>query len=561
MRLQRLDALIALLLSTATVFILTLSVPQIGLTWDEPAYIAASESYAEWFAQLANAPTYAVSASAIRNYWQINREHPPVNKIWNGFIWSATRGFFDDLTAHRFGNILLVGLLIGTLYLTVASGFGRLAGLAATLLLLSMPRFFFHAHLAALDMPAAVGTLLVTVLFWHTRNRHSAGWDVALGLLWGLALASKINAAFVLPTLLLWMLLFARSWRLAIRLAVTGVIGTLVFFAVWPWLYHDTGERLVQYIRFITVDHWEIGQWYLGEWHMPPPWHFAFVMAAAVTPLSILVLAALGSLRAITGTFTEAHEPEYDRTRQAWLWLLSAVVPLAALAIGQTRVYDNERLFMPFFPFAAALAAAGLHGLTSAVQGFMRREPRTEHQEPNAQTSVARTRSAPLIGTALLLIALIPQTSTASVLYPHLLSYYSETVGGLPGAVRMNLETTYWCETYAAALPYLNAEAPPGAVIWAEDWSHDVLLYYQSIGWLRPDLRVAMVEGAGTILAARGVEGITADINEADYAIIMHRQTGFAVHPEIQRFMRNRIPVLRVERFGVPLMEVYRTTP
>jgi hypothetical protein len=70
---------------------------------------------------------------------------------------------------------------------------------------------------------------------------------------------------------------------------------------------------------------------------------------------------------------------------------------------------------------------------------------------------------------------------------------------------------------------------------------------------------VALAEGAGSLLVSRGVEGHTATINEADYAIVMYRQTGFAVHPEIQRSMRNRTPLMRIERFGTPLMEIYRT--
>jgi hypothetical protein len=165
----------------------------------------------------------------------------------------------------------------------------------------------------------------------------------------------------------------------------------------------------------------------------------------------------------------------------------------------------------------------------------------------------------PVLALSLLFVpaAFVPHLAASAALYPHLLSYYSETVGGLPGAVRIGLETTYWCETYDQAVPVINAQAPAGALVWAEPWSHDVLLYYQLTGRLRKDLRVAMQPGAGTILAARGAEGVEATIDDADYVIIAQRETGLAVHPQMRAWAQGRTPILRIERFGVPLMELY----
>ncbi|MEN9934720.1 MAG: hypothetical protein RLZZ387_1299 [Chloroflexota bacterium] len=524
--------LVALLAAALTAGVLVATAPSIGLTWDEPAYIAASESYVQWLERLWSAPGYALSPQGVRAYWDINHEHPPLDKVWSGLVWSGARHVLDDLTAHRLGNILLAAALAGVLYLTVARSFGVAAGLGAVAALFTMPRFFFHAHLAALDVPAAAAVFAVTALFWHTRGRGGIGWDLLLGLTWGAALATKINALFVLPTLFVWLLLFDRRLRLVARLAIAGAVGLPLFVLLWPWLYHDTWERLVGYVRFITVDHWEIGQYYLGAWHMPPPWHFAPVMLVAVTPLALLLLAGLGLVRGARG-----------RSSLVLLWALSVLVPLLALAIGQTKVYDNERLFMPVFPFLAALAGMGLGWLTRGVAAAVRRA---------GQPSLAAP-AAGLVAAALF----VPHIASATVLAPHLLSYYSEGVGGLPGAVRLRLETTYWCETYAAALPAINERARPGDVVWAEPWSHDVLLYYQLQGRLRPDVRVAMTPGSGTLLAARGAEGVHAEIGEADFVIVSYRETGLTVHPQIIDWTGGREPVLRVERFGVPLVELY----
>ncbi|MGQ9550123.1 MAG: ArnT family glycosyltransferase, partial [Roseiflexus sp.] len=191
----------AIFLSVLTVFLLLITEPQIGLTWDEPVYLMAARSYVGWFEHLATDSGDALRPETIKRFWEINHEHPPLDKIWSGMVWMVAHRFLDDLPAHRLGNMLLVAGVVGVLYAVVASRFGVWAGIVSGVALISLPRFFFHAHLAALDVPAAVSFFLVTVLFWHTRRRSSVAWDVALGVAWGAALATKINALFVLPML------------------------------------------------------------------------------------------------------------------------------------------------------------------------------------------------------------------------------------------------------------------------------------------------------------------------------------------------------------------------
>lgn len=556
---HRTDLLIALAVAVVVTAVLVVTAPDVGLTWDEPVYMAAAELHVQWLERLWRAPGYALSEQGVRAYWELNHEHPPLGKVWAGVVWAGARHVLDDLTAHRLGTMLLAGALAGALYLLVAGSFGAWAGLASAAALVALPRFFFHAHLAALDVPAAAAVFFVTALFWHARARRSAWWDVLLGLAWGAALATKINALLVIPALLAWAALFDRRPRLFVRLGAAALLGLPAFVALWPWLYYETWDRLVAYVRFITVDHWQIGQWYLGAWHMPPPWHFAPVMLVVVTPLPLLIVAVVGLARGVAGVVTDDgrqttnHRPQMARpqfaVRRPWsavvLWGVSGAVPLAALALGQTKVYDNERLFMPVFPFLAALAGTGLVWVVRAGLDRAARLPRA-------------ARAAGVAASLLLVpLTFVPPAIAGAALWPHLLSYYSGAVGGLPGAVRLGLETTYWCEVYAAALPAINERAPRGAVVWAEPWSHDVLLYYQLAGRLRGDLRVAVEPGGGSALAARGAEGVEARIGAADYVIVAYRETGLAVHPQIRAFAAGRTPIMRLERFGVPLLELY----
>ena len=118
-------------------------------------------------------------------------EHPPLVRIYSGLIWSVARHFTDDLTAHRLGNILLVGVMAALLYKLVAEETNRWAGIASVVALFAMPRFFFHAHLIELDMPVAAMSVIVVYIFWRTKESARIRHGLLLGVAWGLALSVK----------------------------------------------------------------------------------------------------------------------------------------------------------------------------------------------------------------------------------------------------------------------------------------------------------------------------------------------------------------------------------
>lgn len=535
----RLYRIITAILTGILAFILLLTtVKDIGLTWDEPAYIASSNSYMGWYRESLQNPAWAFSRSGIAAYWSINHEHPPVDKVWTGLWWSLSRGMTDDLSAHRIGNMLLAAIMIALLYHWISSSYGQIAGLAAAASLLTMPRFFFHAHLSALDVPAAFSVFVVTWLFWLLRDRKGWGWGILLGAVWGLALATKVNAVFIPFTLGLWWLIFRRDRKHVIRLFFMGVSAIPVFLAVWPWLYTDTLPRLVEYLGFITVNHWKIGQFYLGEFHMPPPWHFGIVMLWAVIPLGLTVLYFTGFITSLK----KKGERELP-----WLLFFSAITPVLAIALSKSLVYDNDRMYMAAYPFLAALAGIGFGWLFSKVAAFASQRGRTWLRWAG--------------GAVLVLLFFAPQLVTMVRLYPHYLSYYSEGVGGIAGAKKLGLETTYWCETYALALPLLNEQAQPGDRVWADPWSHDVLIYYQTQGTLRDDLVIVAPEDVASILGPLAPQGVHIPMVAADWFIYQHRQTTLGPWQQkdiIARTLNSMDVVYEYGYKGVPIMTLYR---
>lgn len=524
---------LAALLAVLTIALLAFTAPDIGLTWDEPAYMAAAESYTGWFRLLLDRPGTALRPAAIERYWQINHEHPPLDKVWSGVVWLAARSLLSDLTAHRLGNMILAGGTVAMLYLLVAGEAGQVAGLVAAGALLTMPRFFFHAHLSALDVPGAAGVLATLAAFWWVRDRRDVRADLWVGLAWGLAMGLKVNAVIAPIVLLLWTLLIRRQGYLFRRLVVMGAVGGVIFVLSWPWLYDQFLPRLIEYVLFVTVDHWEIGQYCLGQCYMPPPWYFGPMIVFAVVPLAL-------SLAGIVGT---AWALRVRAARPFGVLLgLVVVIQLMLPAIGGSMVYDNERLFMPVFPFIAALAGLGIDRVRRWMGTLLRR--------------VRAHRLAGAVPAFLIAVAFAPHLVVAEVMYPHLLSYYAASVGGLRGATRLGFETTYWCEPYAAALPYLNAHAQPGDTVWVEPWSHDVLLYYQAHDQLDPQLRISRLPEAPSFFLDAGLKTADVTLEDADYVVIQYRQTRFEEY-QIPDYLRGRMPAYRVSRDGVPLLDIY----
>ncbi len=495
-----------------------------GLTWDEPLYIKASRGYMTWLGLLRRDVGKALSDGAIVRWWVQDPTlelHPPLGKFLSGLSWAVFRGLLGEIAAHRLSNAVLFSLLVAAVFWMVSSMRGTASGMFAALSLVLMPRMFFHAHLANIDTTVAITWFLAMYAFWRLESRP--GWlPVAImGLFYGLALATKMNAVVMPLVWGLWVLLFRRNWLSIFRLVVVSAIGAVVFVATWPWLYHDTANRLLYYVLMASRFK-DRPQFYLGQALPHVPWHYPFVITLAVVPLVITVMYLLGTVQVAR-----------RRPVDAWGWLLiiNALTPLFFAATGLQAAYSGERHFIPAYPYLACLAGVGfasaLDVLSSrAVQLY----ERLKHKQVRWGVAVV------------LALLFLPVLISVVRIHPYELSYYSELVGGLRGATRLGLETTFWCETYKDALPYLNAKAEQGASVWAEN--PFILRLYQGSGMLRQDLQAT----GGDLVSPLA----------ADYVMVQMRQTAFAHYtPDVVDLMQAHDPVYSLTREGIPLLHLY----
>jgi 4-amino-4-deoxy-L-arabinose transferase-like glycosyltransferase len=522
-----------------TVIVLLLTAGGIGVTWDEPVYIASSNSYLSWYQQLVTDPAGALKPAAITKAWEVAHEHPPLVRIYSGLIWSAARHVTDDLTAHRLGNILLAGVMAALLYKLVAEETNRWAGIASVVALFAMPRFFFHAHLIELDMPVAAMSVILAYIFWRTKESARVRPGLLLGVAWGMALSVKDTAIFILPTILLWTLMFRRKDYLVFRIVIAGAVAFPVFWVLWPWLYYDTAGRLIEYLLFPFLAHWMNREYYLGRIYTATPWHYPFVMIAAVVPLGTTLLYLAGIARSAVRRSIRPF---------GFFLLFNALAPLLVQASGRFIAFDGERFSMAAFPFLAALAGLGFAGLAQLVRMLLRR-----FRAPIL---------APVVTSAIGILLILSPVLDSIRLYPHLLSYYSEQVGGLPGAAALGLEPTYWCDMYIEAVRYINEHAKPGDTVWAEGSSFRVFLYYQLIGVLRPDVKLAVPPDSTSIFGPDlPFPAVEEDYTQANIVVVQNHKILFYdnnTEPnDFSAWANRNTPVRQWTLSGVTVLSIY----
>lgn len=497
----------------------------IGYAWDEAYYYEPALDAADWLLEALRG-TQPFGEAAIERYWSERHEHPSFQKVISGL---ACRGFADPqkhLWAMRFPIAVLFGLTLSLIYMLGRRSWGVVPGLLAALVYLCLPRIFGHAHFASMETPLVFSMLLV--VFCFLRGLESWTWALVTGLSFGLLLATKLNGFFLPIPLILWAHLYARR-RYVNNLFAMIFLGPVVWVALWPWLWHDTLGRIIEYLAF-HVRHQQTALYFMGEvWgygRENAPWFYPLTMVAVTLPVSALVLIVYGVLR----TLARPH-----RRPNGALFLLCALVMLGVASAPGTPKYDGVRLFLPVFPFLALMAGSGLVGIMKRVDIVVGRRIGGDRRRHRIW------RRTVLVG--ILGIVVLEGGGVAWRYHPYLLSYFNPLVGGLKGAQEKGFEWTYWGEALnTQVLERLN-QLPPGSSIYPMALHEKCLQHHQQWGNLAPHVNIGGPPPYDyhLLLMRPGFFGRT------EWALV---QGPF--HPIADGLWR---------KFGVPMIAIYRTGP
>ncbi len=440
----------------ATVAVLTS--PQPGITLDEPFNVWHGQMLAQTVRQ-ADWIGYEVACEQLP-------DHPPLGRVWLGLF--QTDGGDPKVlqfTAARFASAQAFGVLVFLVGWIVARWHGPLAGATAAVSVILMPRTFGHAHIASLETFVNLtygGCILFLADRWGTRSPTVKTAAIG-GVLFGLALLTKIQAVFLPASVGLWMLGLSltrpaepeeprsppqRSVQRvnptllqAIGMSVLwGSVGSLVFLAGWPWLWDGFPSHLLAYFGH-AQERATLLTWYFGE-ALPDrlvPWHSPWLFSLTTIPIGLLGLGCLGG----ASTARSHNRSSLIRSREA-LVALAMLMPLVIFSLPGVPDYDAERLFSMIFPLGGVFIGIGCKSLSTWL-----------------------TPRAGAIQAQLMLWSVLACQGWGLIsMAPCHLSYYNLLVGGLPGASALGLPTTYWGDSLTEEfLKQVAEEIPPDSIV------------------------------------------------------------------------------------------------
>ena len=529
----------------------------VGIARDEVVYMQSGERYADWWIGLVTLQHGAGEASVTRTFGgpgatDNNREHPPVMKTLFGLsdrLLHRTLGVAGEVTASRLPSAVMHGVLVLLVYTMALELWGLAQAVIAALLIALLPRALFHAGLACFDAPTM--TLWFATVYAYWRGLDGRRWPWQVGVVWGLALATK-HTALLLPfalgahylivglrvppeirgaTRTARALARARAvlghrWRVLVSLAV---LGPVTLYAVWPWLWFAPVHHVRDWLAF-HLGHVHYNYEYLGRnWNAPRfPWHVALVTTLVTVPASTLAAAVAGAGAWISGWVAGWIAEPARRTPRAPAVLLglSAAASIGPFFLGTTPIFGAEKHWMPVLPTICIAAGVGAVWAARLALRLGR---------------VPERAAIAAVGGAIVLAAAV-ETQVAE---PYALTWYSALAGGAPGGADLGMNRQFWGVAIRGALPRLAAEARSTGTTYV--YTHDASPawgLYQQAQLVPRTLVDAGWEQAG--------------IDRSELAVVIH-ELHFNRHDYlIWRAYRTVQPIYVLTSDGVPIVSVYR---
>jgi Dolichyl-phosphate-mannose-protein mannosyltransferase len=553
------DHVVGALLATLVVTSLLLTADSLGFARDEGFYFRAAAQYARWFGVLFSDPAHAFDRAFIDRIWGYNHEHPALIKSLFALSWLGLNQKWhilrDPSDAFRFPAMVLSGIAVWVTYLFGARVYSRRAGVVAAALLFLTPRIFYHAHLACFDLPIVAMWTLCIYVYWRSIERGGIGWAVVAGLVYGLTLETKHNA-WILPAVFLphMLLLIRERLRSDLKrhvlavpasLVAMALIGPVVFWALWPWMWFDTAARLREYFDF-HFNHVYYNMEFLGTnyFEAPSPRGYMPLMLLATVPSITLLLFAIGAgsqLREAgragiswlrgrrsdpspspsTSPSTDAR-PSYPNV----LFGLAVLASISPWLFTKTPIFGGTKHWITAYPFMALLAAHGLERALASMDTVAAKVP---------------TWGKRGMRFAVILVVIAGPALISFHAHPFGLSSYVPFVGGTRGGARLGLNRQFWgFTTQSASEQYLAEHAPKGATVFIHDTAWDSWGRMIEEGRVRPDLR-----------------GVGAP-SQAMFSIIHHELHMNEVEYQVWVAYGTRAPVFVVTHDEVPVVSIYR---
>ncbi|MCE9667546.1 glycosyltransferase family 39 protein [Myxococcus stipitatus] len=269
--------------------------------------------------------------------------------------------------------------------------------------------------------------------------------------------------------------------RALVPIAAMAVLGPILFYLHWPYLWHHPVDRTAWYLAF-HAKHNHYAWFYLGTLLREPPFPLAYVVVktALTVPTSLFapMVTGLVALAARVGL------TRFERTR-AWVTRpvtmaealvgVNAVTSILIISHPQVPHFGGVKHWFPSMVFLGLLAGEAVARGCAALWERL------------------RTRWASLPWTAVaapvFAVLLAPALAYSAHVFPYGTAAYSELAGGAAGAATLGMQRQFWSSHVTGVLPWINAHAKPGARLFLHEVHGGSFRDYQRNGMLREDLR------------------------------------------------------------------------
>jgi 4-amino-4-deoxy-L-arabinose transferase-like glycosyltransferase len=545
-------------LAAVTLILVVVNQRGVGIARDEVVYMQAGARYAAWWTGLVTRDHGIDERSVTQTFGgpnptDNNREHPALMKTLFGLseqLVHGKLGLAGEVTAFRLPSAVLHAVLVLIVYGFVLELWGLAEAIVAALVLIGLPRAVFHAGLACFDAPTM--TLWFATVVAYFRALDGRRWPWQVGVLWGLALATK-HTALLLPFALgaHYLVIAWRATRpdpgqpdrpgfgrgLGARLrAVLGyrgrvivslaVLGPVTLYAVWPWLWFAPIHHVRDWLAF-HLNHVHYNYEYLGRnWNAPRfPWHVALVTTLFTVPVATLAAAALGA--GVWISERVRRPARAHRGAPVLLLALSFAASIGPFVLGSTPIFGAEKHWMPALPTICIAAGVGVVWAARRAASAVRRIP--------APAMIAGVAGCVVLAAA----------AEVVVAEPYALTWYNTLAGGAPGGADLGMNRQFWGVAARGVLPVLIADAAPTGT--TAVYTHDASpawSIYQHQGLIPTTLTDAGWEQAGIDRSQLAIVIHELHFNRHDYLI-------WASYGTVQ-------PVFVLCSDGVPIVSVYR---
>ncbi len=320
-------------------------------------------------------------------------------------------------------------------------------GLLGSLFLIVSPRIFAHSFYNSRDLFALSMFIISMYILVKYIDKKTWLWAFWLALISAILINIRMVGVLIpfLTFIFVIVDLILKYKSKRIKTTIFSLVlyaSLLVFFIIlfWPWLWTNPFNNFIQAFKEMTFNiKGEVVNLYLGSYinSRDLPWHYIPVWLVITTPILYTFSFVVGLFISIKYIFKNFINYFKSRKRYDLIILIWFFLPLSAVIVLKSSVYDAWRLMFFIYPALLIISLKGLASLFDIIKIKLKGR-------------VYKTLNAILI--IFIVFSLVSTTRFMVKNHPFQNVYFNSLAGR---DIKNNFELDYWGLSYRQALEYI----------------------------------------------------------------------------------------------------------